>query len=307
MSNDADSATALPAGEATQALYTYETIDSLARVRAAFQELLSYGNEQIALVIIRLHYDLDDLMQPATPAINRGAMQLTSFRQTARSDARHELALRSTRHLLDSLRVLVRKTDRVFLHDHAMYFVLRGSNQQGGQIVQARLWEALLWRVHNLSEPEMLRPHNMTIGHSGYQEAQASIECCIDAARIVQLRYEWHSGKSRKMARHIEPEHPTTLEPVDEELPTLARKLGIPYLTLLPRKLPVSLQQLVTPTLAHELRCLPVGRERDTLTVAMLDPQNAAALDRLRTETGLHIFPVLTHPQALQSALEHLV
>jgi len=44
---------------------------------------------------------------------------------------------------------------------------------------------------------------------------------------------------------------------------------------------------LVNPKLAQELRYYP--------------------LNRLKQETGLHIFPVLTHPQALQVALEQLV
>lgn len=97
------------------------------------------------------------------------------------------------------------------------------------------------------------------------------------------------------------------LENVDEELPVLARKLGIPYLSLLPSKLPADITQLVDPKLAHELHCYPLGRERNMLTVAMLNPQDRSALDRLHRETGLHIFPVLTHPQALQTALEQLI
>ena len=96
-------------------------------------------------------------------------------------------------------------------------------------------------------------------------------------------------------------------EPTDQELPTLARKLGIPYLSLLPRKPPQRVQQLVNPRLAQELRCYPIGRERNTLTVAMVDPQDRSALDRLQQETGLCIFPVLTNPSELQTALEQLV
>lgn len=280
MGNDANETMDFPPIEATETPYTYTAIETLAPVHAAMQHILACQVEAIALVAIRLHYDID---------------------------ARPDLAKRSTTHLIDSLRVLVRKTDQAFLHGHTMYFVLRGSTQQGGEIVEARLWEALLWRVHNMSEPEMLRPHIMTIGHSGFQEAQASTACCIDAACIAQLHYELHPEKPRKTTRQSLSEYARTLEPVDEELPTLARKLGIPYLTLLPRKLPKALQQLVTPSLAQELRCFPVGRERDTLTVAMLDPQNSDALDRLRAETGLRIFPVLAHPQALQYALEQLV
>jgi hypothetical protein len=43
------------------------------------------------------------------------------------------------------------------------------------------------------------------------------------------------------------------------------------------------------------------------LTVAMLNPEDHTVLDRLKQETGLLIYPVLTHPHALQVALEQLV
>jgi hypothetical protein len=294
MGNDADntgrsgSVGALSVREPAQALYTYEITETLAPVQAAIHNLLAAGIEQVALVIIRLQFDANDLIQP-----------------------RH-----STRYLLDNLRTLVRKTDQVFLRDQDMYFVLRGCNKQGGEIVQARLWEALLWRVHNMNEPDLPRPRAMLIGHSGYQETQATsdrsqLDACIDAASIWQLHYEWQLDRPRKASKQVRPEAmPATTanpDPLDEELPILARKLGIPYLSLLPRKPPSGLQHLVTPSLAHELHCFPVGRERDTLTVAMLDPRDHQALDRLRTETGMRIFPVLAHPQALQNALEQLV
>jgi hypothetical protein len=90
---------------------------------------------------------------------------------------------------------------------------------------------------------------------------------------------------------------------VDDDLPALARKLGIPYLALLPRKLPREVRQLVRPELALELHCYPLGRERDTLTVAIADPQDSQMFDRLRKETGLRIFPVLAHPQELHLVL----
>jgi hypothetical protein len=87
-------------------------------------------------------------------------------------------------------------------------------------------------------------------------------------------------------------------------LPELARQLGVPYVSFLPRKLPVRLQRLVDPTLAQELRCFPIGRDRDILTVAMSNPGDHGVLDRLRRETGLNIFPVLAHPLELQTALK---
>jgi hypothetical protein len=127
-----------------------------------------------------------------------------------------------------------------------------------------------------------------------------------------EIRFELVAEKqSRKhtaqQAHSALPAH-TTKQPTDEdELPSLARKLGIPYLSLLPRKPPQGVQQLVNPKLAQELRCYPLGRERNMLTVAMSNPQDESVLARLQHETGLHIFPVLTHPQELQTALEQLL
>ncbi len=269
----------LPSKEATSTHYTYEIIDTIQPVQAAFEEILTSGVDQVALVVIKLYYE---------------------------QDARSAHKTQSSAYLLSILRPMVRKTDCVFLQDNTLYFVLRGSNQQGGSIVETRLWEALLWRVHNMTEREFLLPASMTIGHSGYQESNASIAGSIEAANFVSVRYNWQAEKpSRKPLRHLQALHQTTEE--DTELPALARKLGIPYLTFLPHKLPAGVQRLVNPSLAQELRCFPIGRERNTLTVAMQNPQDNAALDRLHEETGLFIFPVLAHPGALQLALEQLV
>lgn len=271
--------TALPAQEATSTVYTYEMIDTLQPVQAAFAAMLATGIDQIALVIIKLFYA---------------------------QEARREQTAQSSAYLLSILRPMVRKTDCVFLQENTLYFVLRAANQQGGSIVETRLWEALLWRVHNMTEKEFLRPVSLTIGHSGYQESNASIEESIEAANVTSLRYNWQGEKtSRKALRYLPALSSTTED--GSELPELARKLGIPYLSLLPQKLPAGVQRLVNPSLAQELRCFPIGRERNTLTVAMQNPQDNEALNRLHEETGLLIFPVLAHPETLQHALEQLV
>ena len=276
-----------PMMEHTANPYTYETIETTQTIATTIERLTSNGIEQVALVSISLHFE------DAYPL---------------------EQAERSTAYLMNSLRSLVRKTDVVFLLDHTMYFLLLGANEQGGQIVQTRLWDALLWRIHNSTNGEMVRPRSMTIGHSAYPTPCIDFEEFIEAASKVSLRFDLQperptrksvsGAKLQRGARQFRPSQPET---TDEELPALARKLGIPYLSLLPRKLPERLQQLVNPKLAHELHCYPLGRERNMLTVAMSNPQDRSALDRLQQETGLLIFPVLTHPQELQIALEQLV
>lgn len=268
--------------------YMFETVVTPSEIITAFERILATYTDPVALVVIQLTYENDE-----RASLDRSGPNW-----------------QSTHHLMQNLRVLVRKTDHAFLLNHDLYFLLLGANEQGGQIVQSRLWEALLWRVHNITEFDSSRPRAISIGYSTYTGTSTSLYDFIEEATNARLRFDLLPEKpTRKVAvRHARQssQHAQNVEN-DEELPALARKLGIPYLTLLPQKLPQGVQNIVNPKLAHELRCYPIGRERNMLTVAMLNPQDRSALDRLHQETGLHIFPVLTHPHALQTALEQLV
>lgn len=211
-----------------------------------------------------------------------------------------------TLYLLQGIRPLVRKTDKVCLFDYTLYFFLRGANLQGGQIVQNRLWDALLWKIHNSPEGDIARPRAIVSGYSAYPALYKTIEEFIEGAGDPGLCVNFSTEKPGRKA--LTRQSRTVQPPItDGDLPALARKLGIPYLSLLPRKPPQRVQQLVNPRLAQELHCYPLGRERNMLTVAMLDPQDQLLLERLHQETGLDIFPVLTHPQELQTALEQLI
>ncbi len=280
MSNKAST---LPRKEVTTSSYTYDTVDTLQDIVLAAERIISTGVEQVVLVTIRLFYEQED--------------KLNSHRLTH--------ADKSATYLLNNLRTLVRKTDSVLLLDHNMYFLLPGANIQGGQIVQNRLWEALLWRIHNLSERDILCPQQISIGHSANLLCDESIDDFIATADKASFRFDAQPEKVTR--KHAAAREKQVDEEMTEELPVLARKLGIPYLTLLPGKLPQGLQQLINPKLAQELRCYPLGRERNMLTVAMLNPEDRSALDRLKQETGLHIYPVLMNPEALQVALEQWV
>jgi len=279
-------ATSCLAAEHTVLTGAYETIETIHDVVAMAQHLTSARVEQMAMVAITLYFDIEEK---------------TTLNRLLYTDV-----MTSTHYLLQSLRTLVRKTDVVLLHHHTFYFLLLGANLQGGQIVQSRLWDALLWRIHNTSEGEVAHPHCITIGHSAYPVPYRSIQQFIEAAHEVSQR----SIITPDRAQRKSSTRPTRLVPpgeAEEGLPALARKMGVPYLSMLPRKPAVRLQQLVNSQLAHELHCYPIGRERNTLTVAMLNPKDHLVLARLRQETGLHIFPVLTHPQELQTALEQLI
>jgi Type II secretion system (T2SS), protein E, N-terminal domain len=270
--------------------YVFATIESTSPILATIADITAMGIAQLAMVTITLCFEQGGKI----------------------SAARHEASEQATTTLLTALRKMVRRTDSVFLLGNTMYFLLLGSNLQGGQIVQSRLWDALLWRIHNSTDGEPVRPQCLTIGHSAYPVPYIDMHEFLAAASQPAVRFELVAEKQTRkhtaqQAHSALPAHITKQQADEDELPSLARKLGIPYLSLLPRKPPQHVQQLVNAKLAQELRCYPLGRERNTLTVAMSNPQDQSVLARLQHETGLHIFPVLTHPQELQTALEQLL
>lgn len=246
------------------AIKTTETLETIAT------EMHALNRAQIALVTIALDFEWDERMGNTSPS----------------------LADQSACYYLEHLRPLVRKTDSVLLLHHTFYFILSGANLQGGKIVQERLWDALLWHINSTLEGDYLRPSKIATGHS--------------AAPFIDVYQCINRASEPKRSFDLQPEQSVRRNDVakDAELPELARKLGVPYVSCLPRKLPVRLQRLVDPMLAQELRCFPIGRDRDILTVAMSNPQDHSVLDRLRKATGLNIFPVLAHPCELQTALE---
>lgn len=78
-----------------------------------------------------------------------------------------------------------------------------------------------------------------------------------------------------------------------------ARALGIPYIAPPPR-IPSSVRDLLSLEVMRQLQCLPIGRDRNALTVALADPTDRGTLHRLEQLTGLTIFPVMTDPDALE-------
>lgn len=260
------------------------TVETQATISEAILQLAN--STKIALVTIQLRYEWEERtgQAPTAPLTERAGKSIV--------------------YLLQNIRALVRKTDLVFLHHNRVHFVLREANQEGAAIVEERLWEALLWRVHNMNEHEMPRPTYITIGHGAYPDPHADLNELFEAAG--QMSKHFNKPTPIRHAGHAARLDESAQSDGREELPLLARKLGIPYLSLLPRTLPQSVLQVVNSRLAQELHCYPIGRDRNILTVAMLNPQDRVTLERLRRETGLRIFPVLTHPEALEKALEQL-
>ena len=79
----------------------------------------------------------------------------------------------------------------------------------------------------------------------------------------------------------------------DRLLETLAKRLGIRYCLLRQGLADPALLNLIGQEEALRLKVLPMFKVRDTLTVAMAEPQALPSIDRLRQLTGCTIRPVL--------------
>lgn len=83
-----------------------------------------------------------------------------------------------------------------------------------------------------------------------------------------------------------------------------ARALGIPYLAP-PQQIPIRLRNLLSKEVMQQLQCLPVGRDRNSLTVALADPTDRGVLRQLEQITGMTIFPVMTDPDVFKALAQH--
>lgn len=211
---------------------------------------------------------------------------------------RAEQAAKGTRALVERVRAFVRKTDQAFMLGTNCYFLLPGATLEGARIVQERLWQALLWHVHE---------QEMDTGE-GPMAMQSSLRALPDvpqqSRQLVQQALRELQKTSRSFQfyqrQRLHPHETLSSAPGPGDLARLAQSMGVPYLSSLPRNLPLQVRNLVSKQLAQELQCYPLGCEDDVLSVAMTDPCNEAALDRLQRETGLTIYPILTSRHELQ-------
>ncbi|MEM0926014.1 MAG: ATPase, T2SS/T4P/T4SS family [Planctomycetota bacterium] len=94
---------------------------------------------------------------------------------------------------------------------------------------------------------------------------------------------------------------------VDEAhlLPIMGEQLGVEGIKLCQGLIDPEAVRLVPHAVAERLRALPILRVRDTLTVAMADPQDLGAIDTLADVSGCLIRPVLTLAEGIDRLLPH--
>lgn len=205
--------------------------------------------------------------------------------------------------VLEQVLAYVRRTIR--LSDHVVRHAGAGAaiifpevDQQGTFSIIERAFHSI-----NLLQPQTVIPPlshetDIILGIGSYPEPASSFEellyCASCVAHCLTLR--------PAVTAHLHPHKAGQPPDTALELITASENSGIPFMHL-PAKLPVRLKHLIPYQLARELRCAPVGRDHNRLTVAMAQPADAHALDILKEITGMIIYPVACEAGALDMLL----
>ena len=206
--------------------------------------------------------------------------------------------------VLINARRMIRHTDEVILHGGTgAAIILPEVDQEGAFSVVERVFHSI-----NLLQPETVIPPlkretDITIGIGSYPRPGRSLEellyhtGCV--AHNLTLRPAVTAGlRGSKAPLSTEISAGQTLD----ETGSPVKISGIPYMQL-PGRLPQSLKRLIPYSIARELRCIPVGRDHNRLTIAMAHPADVQALRRLQSVTGMIIFPVVCNINELDAML----
>ncbi len=84
----------------------------------------------------------------------------------------------------------------------------------------------------------------------------------------------------------------------------MARKLGIPFVSLKNFRIPPEVLKRIPGTLAHRFQVLPLSEADNALVVAIENPMDMARLDELRFAAGMKLLPVMASADDIRAALE---
>jgi type II secretory ATPase GspE/PulE/Tfp pilus assembly ATPase PilB-like protein len=84
----------------------------------------------------------------------------------------------------------------------------------------------------------------------------------------------------------------------------MARKLGIPFLSLKNFRIPPEVLRRVPAAAAHRFQTLPVAEADNALVVAIENPTDMAKLEGLRFVAGMKLLPVMASGDEIRAALE---
>ena len=129
-------------------------------------------------------------------------------------------------------------------------------------------------------------------------------EQLIDAGLLTQEQLEaalgQQQGKNLRLGELLEKMGFVNDEAV---LPFVSRNLGVPTVRLRDGLLDPRYVELIPRATAEAMHAVAMFKVRDTLTVAMADPQNLRGIDELERITGSRVRPVLASRTAIKNIL----
>jgi hypothetical protein len=210
--------------------------------------------------------------------------------------------------IIQAIRRVLRSSDQVQADPHGTGAALLfpAVDLEGIHAIARRISASI-----NLLQAETLVPplvHETAIlcGFASYPHPACSLPELLQQVSYVQEQITFRPAvlprpqpaRSRLERVTARANHPHSREARLQE----ARVHGIPFMQI-PSRLPTRLQQIIPYPLALKLRCAPVGRNHNRLTVAMANPLDTQALAHLQTVTGMVIFPVSCELTALDTLL----
>lgn len=211
--------------------------------------------------------------------------------------------------VLINVRRTIRSSDHMLVHVGAsIAIMLPDVDYEGSQTLLERVYHSI-----NLLQPETIIPPLkretvITLGIGSYPHPGTSLEELLYQTGFIASRITLRPAVMTQLygTRSIglvEVNLYDRNQVEENDSLVAARNSGIPFMQL-PARLSSRLKHLVPYILACELRCAPVGRDHNRLTVAMAFPTDEQAIDRLCSTTGMTIFPVACEAQALDDLLE---
>ncbi|GAC1682943.1 MAG: hypothetical protein PVS3B3_03440 [Ktedonobacteraceae bacterium] len=229
--------------------------------------------------------------------------------------------------ILTNVRRAVRTEDSLYLDTGKGAAILFPDvDQRGAYSILERVYNNVNLLQAETIVPPLTHETDIVLGIASYPEQGPSLEQVLaSAGRVVHrltlrpaiamhlwdtmpstestlppdtlLDSTYNDGDAQHTTLHVSPvTQSASMSPSTQDT------MPIPFLRL-PTTLSTRLKNILPYKIASQLRCVPVGRDHNRLTLAMADPTDADVIHTLYERTGCSIFPVSCDKDALEALL----
>lgn len=211
--------------------------------------------------------------------------------------------------VLAAVRRTIRQSDRVIMHGGSgAAIIFPDVDQEGAFSILERAFYGINLLQSETVVPPLTQETDIFIGMGSYPKPASTLEELLyhtgKVAHRLTLRpaVSAHFATGRALKDAASGSLPPDMPAMRDTLLPTALSNGVPYMQL-PTRLSPRLKHVIPYQLARELRCAPVGRDHNRLTVAMAHPTDQHALGLLEATTCMTIFPVSCEISALDTLL----